>query len=135
MTYSILAYAAVRMDWTENIIPLLSFVGHSLVKAGCCDSTIFALSKHATILKYLLTRFFSVGPDLVHGLWRFHNRRFFWSGVVRQRPNPNLEDQGLHLVRPLPFTSIALQVGVAPKPPLNDTAVVLEQNIGIQPDE
>jgi predicted acylesterase/phospholipase RssA len=33
----------------------------------------------------------------------FRNSKFFQGGVVAPRPISNLEDQGLHLVWPLPF--------------------------------
>jgi hypothetical protein len=37
------------MDCTENTIPLLLFMGHCLVMASCCNSTIIVLCKYATI--------------------------------------------------------------------------------------
>jgi hypothetical protein len=47
--YSIFVYAAIGTDCTENTIPLLLFKGRCLVTASCCDSTLLALSKHATM--------------------------------------------------------------------------------------
>jgi hypothetical protein len=48
MTYSIFACAAIGTQCAENTISLLLFTGRRLVTAGC-DSTILALSQHATI--------------------------------------------------------------------------------------
>jgi hypothetical protein len=48
MTYSIAVCAAIGTDWAKNTIPLL-FLGRCLVMAGCCDSTVLALSEYATI--------------------------------------------------------------------------------------
>jgi hypothetical protein len=36
------------MGCMENTIPLL-FTGRCLVMAGCCESTVYALSKYTTI--------------------------------------------------------------------------------------
>jgi hypothetical protein len=49
MMYSIVTCAVIGMDLAENAIPLL-FTDRCLVIAGCCDSTILALSEYATIL-------------------------------------------------------------------------------------
>jgi hypothetical protein len=48
MTYYIVLCAAICPDCAENTIPLLLFTSRCLVKAGCCDSTILALSEYAT---------------------------------------------------------------------------------------
>jgi hypothetical protein len=37
------------MDCTESTIPLLLFTGRCLVMARCCNSTILALRKYATL--------------------------------------------------------------------------------------
>jgi hypothetical protein len=50
MTYSIVACAAIGTECGENIIPLLLFSGRCLATAGCCDSTILALSEFSVKL-------------------------------------------------------------------------------------
>jgi hypothetical protein len=52
MMYSTVACTAIRKDHAENTIPLSLFTGHILVAAGCCDYTILALGKYATIYIY-----------------------------------------------------------------------------------
>jgi hypothetical protein len=44
MTYSIAECEVIGTDCAENTIPLLLLTGRCPVTAGCCDSTIFALS-------------------------------------------------------------------------------------------
>jgi hypothetical protein len=70
MTYSIVMCAAIGMDCTENIIPLLLFTGRCLIRASCCDSTILALSEYAMILTYLIRYSVSGYP---YALWNYTN--------------------------------------------------------------
>jgi hypothetical protein len=49
MTYSIVACAAISMDYAQNTIPLLLFTSCCLVTAGCRNSTTGALNEYATI--------------------------------------------------------------------------------------
>jgi hypothetical protein len=48
ITYSIVVWAAISTDCAQNTITLLLSKGRCLVMASCCDSTLLALSKHAT---------------------------------------------------------------------------------------
>jgi hypothetical protein len=50
MMYSIVVCAAIGSDCAEDTIPLLLPMGRWLVTAGCCDSTILALSDYAAML-------------------------------------------------------------------------------------
>jgi hypothetical protein len=52
VTYFTVACAAIGADRVENTIPPLP-TGHCLVTAGCCDSTIPALSEYATIFNFV----------------------------------------------------------------------------------
>jgi hypothetical protein len=49
MMYCFVACAAIGTNCSENIIPLLLFTGRCLVTAGCCDSTVLALSIYLSI--------------------------------------------------------------------------------------
>lgn len=49
MMPSIVACTAIGTDSAQNTVPLLLFMGHWLVMASCCDSTILALSQYATV--------------------------------------------------------------------------------------
>jgi hypothetical protein len=68
MTYSIVMCTAIGMDRAENTIPLL-FAGHCLVMAGCCDSTILALSEYTKLCTYLTLL------TIMH-FWCFHTSIF-----------------------------------------------------------
>jgi hypothetical protein len=48
MTYSVVVCEGTGKDCAENNVPLL-FTGRCLVTAGCCDSTVLALSKYDRI--------------------------------------------------------------------------------------
>jgi hypothetical protein len=50
MTYSTDAHATIGTDRSENTNFLLLFTCRCLVTAGCCGSTILALSEYATVL-------------------------------------------------------------------------------------
>jgi hypothetical protein len=49
MAYSIVAFAAISMDYAQNTIPLLLFTGRCLVTASCHNSTTGALNEYATV--------------------------------------------------------------------------------------
>jgi hypothetical protein len=49
MIYSIVACAVIGTECAQNTTPMLLFKDRCLVTAGCCDSTILALSEYATI--------------------------------------------------------------------------------------
>jgi hypothetical protein len=62
MTYFIVAWTAIGTGCAENTIPR-SFTGRCLVTAGCCYSTILALSKCATNTLFLI----SILKNNMHG--------------------------------------------------------------------
>jgi hypothetical protein len=88
---------------------------------------------------FLIFFFCFTGPTTLCGYWPtpwFRNSKLFrgGGGVLAPCPTPNLEDQGLHFVWPLPFDLLALPGAYAPAsislrvigvrmPPLQDKAV------------
>jgi hypothetical protein len=53
MTYSIVAWAAMSTECSENTIVVLLFMGRRLVTGGCCDYTVLTLSEYVYVYVYL----------------------------------------------------------------------------------
>jgi hypothetical protein len=88
MTYSTVACKSIGTDLAENTIPLLLFMGHCLVTAGCCDSIILALNECHNIYSFQVVwqHYFTLFSSLLYMLMshslhpssHFHTNNILW---------------------------------------------------------